>query len=198
MDRLLKVAYFAGMGAEVILRMPHDRLRRRIPTVDRRAAGAERGILAGLSIAGLLLPMVFSLTRWLDFADYRLSPTARAGAGSAGSALLAAAVWLFWRSHRDLGSNWFPTLELGSQHTLTTEGVYGTIRHPMYASYLLWGLAQALLLQNWIAGPASLVAFLPMYFIRIPEEERMMLDHFGDAYRSYCSRTGRFVPRLRG
>jgi len=54
-----------------------------------------------------------------------------------------------------------------------------------------------LLLQNWIAGPASLVAFLPIYFVRIPQEEEMMLRHFGDAYRAYCRRTGRILPALR-
>ncbi len=95
-----------------------------------------------------------------------------------------------------LGANWSPTLEVGAQHTLTTQGVYGVIRHPMYASQLLWGFAQALLLQNWIAGFAGLAAFLPLYLVRTPQEERMMLDHFGDAYRAYCAQTGRIVPRL--
>jgi len=36
---------------------------------------------------------------------------------------------------------------------------------------------------------------LQLYFVRIPQEERMMLDHFGNAYRAYCARTGRIVPR---
>jgi protein-S-isoprenylcysteine O-methyltransferase Ste14 len=68
----------------------------------------------------------------------------------------------------------------------------------MYASQCLWGFAQALLLHNWIAGCAGLVAFLPLYLVRVPREERMMLDHFGDDYRAYCVQTGRIVPRLHG
>jgi protein-S-isoprenylcysteine O-methyltransferase Ste14 len=68
----------------------------------------------------------------------------------------------------------------------------------MYASQWLWGLAQALLLPNWIAGAGGFAAFLLLYFVRVPHEERMMLDHFGDEYRAYCARTGRIVPRLRG
>jgi protein-S-isoprenylcysteine O-methyltransferase Ste14 len=59
-----------------------------------------------------------------------------------------------------------------------------------------WGFAQALLLQNWIAGLSMLVFFLPVYLYRVPREEQMMLEHFGEEYRSYMNRTGRIIPRL--
>jgi protein-S-isoprenylcysteine O-methyltransferase Ste14 len=198
MENLFRAAYFAGMGIEIILRLPYARQRRRMPRMDRQVSSTERGVLAGLSVGMGFLPLVYSLTPWLYFADYRLSPATKARVGGIGTVILAAAVWLFGRSHRDLGANWSPTLEVGAQQTLTTQGVYGVIRHPMYASQLLWSLAQPLLLHNWVAGLAGLVAFLPLYLVRIPQEERMMLDHFGDAYRAYCARTGRIVPRLRG
>jgi protein-S-isoprenylcysteine O-methyltransferase Ste14 len=67
----------------------------------------------------------------------------------------------------------------------------------MYSSQLLFGLAQAFLLQNWLAGTGGRVAFLLLYLVRVPREERMMLDHFGDAYRAYAARTGRILPRFR-
>src|SRR5215216_2025693 len=41
------------------------------------------------------------------------------------------------------------------------EGVYRFIRYLMYASIRPWGIAQTLLLQNWIAGWASIVLFVP-------------------------------------
>jgi protein-S-isoprenylcysteine O-methyltransferase Ste14 len=192
-----KAVYFGGMIVEMILRVPYNRRRRGIAKTDQRVTPAERGLLASLFVGMFLLPGIYSLTKWLAFADYRLSPSAKARAGGIGTMLLAAAVWLFWRAHRDLGANWSPSLEIGAQHTLVTRGVYGTIRHPMYGSHLLWSLAQGLLLQNWIAGFAGLGTFLPMYLVRIPREEQMMLDHFGDAYRDYRARTGRIVPRLR-
>ncbi len=81
---------------------------------------------------------------------------------------------------------------------LVTGGVYRYIRHPMYASMWLWGIAQALLLWNWIAGWASLVLFLPLYVLRVPREERMMHEYFGDAYRTYMNRTARVIPHLGG
>jgi protein-S-isoprenylcysteine O-methyltransferase Ste14 len=32
---------------------------------------------------------------------------------------------------------------------------------------------------------------------RIPEEEEMMIDRFGDEYREYMKRSGRLLPRIR-
>jgi len=64
----------------------------------------------------------------------------------------------------------------------------------MYAAFWLWGIAQALLLQNWIAGLANLASFLPMYLLRVPREEQMMLEQFGEEYRLYMNRTGRVIP----
>jgi protein-S-isoprenylcysteine O-methyltransferase Ste14 len=157
----------------------------------------ERSLLAGPSIAGFVLPLIYVWTRRLDFADYRMSPGTKARAGRIGTLLYAAGLWLFWRSHLDLGANWSPTLEISAQQTLITRGVYGRIRHPMYASQALMG-PQALLMPNWIAGPAGLVAFLAMYLIRVPREVQMMLDRFGEAFHAYSARTGRIVPLLRG
>ena len=144
------------------------------------------------------IPLVYTFTSQLDEADYPLPREARESAGGVGIIILAMAVWLFWRSHADLGRNWSPSLELREGHELVTEGVYRSVRHPMYASMWLWGVAQALLLQNWIAGWVSLVMFMPLYLLRVPREERMMLDEFGEEYRAYMDRTGRVIPRLGG
>ncbi len=103
-EKLFKAAHFAGMGIEVIVRTPYERQRRRMPKTDQRVTRTERGLLAGLSLTMFLLPLVYSFTKWLDFTNCRLSPapSTKARAGSIGTILLGAAVWLFWRSHRDL------------------------------------------------------------------------------------------------
>jgi protein-S-isoprenylcysteine O-methyltransferase Ste14 len=31
---------------------------------------------------------------------------------------------------------------------------------------------------------------------RVPKEEKMMIEQFGDEYREYVSETGRFLPKL--
>ena len=54
--------------------------------------------------------------------------------------------------------------------------------------------AQVLLLPNWIAGPAGFVGFGALFFGRVGREERMMINAFGEEYRSYMRRTARVVP----
>jgi protein-S-isoprenylcysteine O-methyltransferase Ste14 len=139
-----------------------------------------------------ILPFVYLLTDWLDFADYRGS----AWAGLAGALVFGAALWLLCRSHVDLGRNFSVKLQIREKHSLVTGGVYRRIRHPMYAAHLLWAIAQTLLLHNWIAGPAFLVTSLPLYLLRIPREEKMMLENFGEDYQLYMKRTGRVAPPM--
>jgi len=73
------------------------------------------------------------------------------------------------------------------------------MRHPMYTSFFISGFVQALLLANWIAGPAALVAVALRVFVRVPNEERMMIAPFGNDYRDSLRRTGgyRAAPVVR-
>ena len=161
-----------------------------------RVDALERALVGLLSVGLIFVPAVYAWTPWLERANYRLAPEAQRSAGGVGAALMTLALWLFWRSHADLGSNWSPSLQLREGHALVTGGVYQHVRHPMYASEWLWGVAQALLLQNWVAGWAGLVLFTPLYVLRVPREERMMLDRCGEEYHAYMDTTGRVVPHL--
>jgi protein-S-isoprenylcysteine O-methyltransferase Ste14 len=108
-------------------------------------------LMAIVSVGTLLLPALYLFTPWLAFADYRLP----AWAPWCGAVMMCFAIWLFWRSHADLGRNWSVTLEVRKDHQLISHGVYRSIRHPMYAAIWLISIAQALLLQNWLAGQPS-------------------------------------------
>lgn len=157
---------------------------------ERRIDGLEKGLLALVMIGSLLIPLLYLVTPLFDFADHAL-PLA---ANITGVAVAVLALWLFHRSHADLGANWSVSLELRAGHELVQHGVYRRMRHPMYAAIFLFGLAQVLLLENWIAGPSALVSFLPLYLVRTPREEALMRDAFGKAYDEYSSRTGRILP----
>lgn len=154
--------------------------------------GLERMLILMVALAFLLLPLLYLFTPLLYFADYRL-PTFVLWIGAV---LLVVSLWVFWRSHADLGENWSISLELRESHELVTCGVYRTIRHPMYTSIWLWGFAQAMLLQNWLVGWFALLTFAAMYFLRMPREEQMMREAFGETYRDYMKRTGRLWPRI--
>jgi protein-S-isoprenylcysteine O-methyltransferase Ste14 len=192
LDSIFKGLFLIGFIVSSVIRAPYTRRYKQNRIADDRVTGLEKLLLFLTSIGMVFIPLLYVLTPWLAFADYHLP----VWAGCVGVAIFAFALWLFWRSHADLGRNWSLSLQIREEHALVTQGVFRYILHPMYASQWLWSIAQALLLQNWIAGLGGLVGFLPMYLLRVPREEQMMLEHFGEAYRLYMSRTGRVIPRF--
>lgn len=158
-------------------------------TIVKSAKGSlERTLLMLVSLS--LLPLLLWLmTPLLAFAEYRLRPIPFV----IGIACLASGLRLLYRSHADLGSNWSITLEVQENHRLITHGVYKRIRHPMYLALLLYASGQALVVPNWIAGPAYLVAVMFLFMLRVGREERMMSEQFGQAYEDYKSRTRRLL-----
>lgn len=185
-------AYFVGVILASAIRVAYTRQYIQSRIAEDHVTRLDQLLNALPGLGMFVLPLVYVLTSWLDFADYHL-PT---WAGWIGVALFALALWLLWRSHADLARNWSPKLELMEGHALVTNGVFRHIRHPMYAAHWLWGVAQVFLLQNWVAGFSMLVCLIPMYLYRVRVEEQMMLDHFGEEYRSYMDRTGGLIPRL--
>jgi protein-S-isoprenylcysteine O-methyltransferase Ste14 len=184
--------YFAALIIEMIIRVPLNRKRKQEKMSERRVTNQEIFLLVLLFLGGFVTPIIYATTDWLDFANYTLP----AWAGWLGVLLLVAGVFIFWRAHADLGLNWSPSLEIREKHELITRGIYGMIRHPMYASQWLVAIAQPLLLQNWIAGFLNLIAFIPFYFLRVRAEEQMMLDSFGTQYQEYMNKTGGVVPKI--
>jgi protein-S-isoprenylcysteine O-methyltransferase Ste14 len=191
-DSIFEVVFAVGFVLGSVIRGVYTRGYRET-LKERDRTGILESILVALSAVGLVvLPAIFLFSSGLDFAVYTLP----AWSGWVGTGVFAAALWLLWRSHAELGLNWSPKLEIRRGHTLCGKGVFGYIRHPMYAAHLLWAFAQVLLLANWVAGPAFLVFSVPLYFVRIPREERMMIEEFGEEYETYMKRTGGILPRL--
>lgn len=187
-----KIIWAIGVVGWFVIRLPHDRRSRRTAKV-RRASGLREKLLLSASTTGLgILPALYVFGHAFRFADYSLHPAQVV----IGGLIFAVALWMFYRTHKDLGRNWSVTLEVRDQHRLVTQGVYNSVRHPMYAAFWLWALAQAFLLPNWIAGPAGLIGFGILFFMRVGREEQMMIETFGDEYRSYMQRTARVVPGL--
>ena len=141
-------------------------------------------------ITTTILPLISIVTPLLSFADYPLHRIPF----FLGTACLLSGLWLFRRSHVDLGDNWSISLEIRTRHRLIDHGVYARVRHPMYTSIFLQAIAQALLLPNWVAGPCCLLAFILMFALRVSTEEGMMLKRFGEDYALYMGRSKRLVP----
>jgi protein-S-isoprenylcysteine O-methyltransferase Ste14 len=189
---LAKLIWLIGMTIACVIRYPNWRRARRDREVRRSGSGRERLLLAAQVTGQLLMPALYAFTDQPAFATYTFHPIL----AWAGSAVLALGLYLFYRAHADLGRSWSATLVIRERHRLVTGGVYRAVRHPMYSAFLAWAVAQALLLPNWIAGPAGLVGFALLFFGRVGHEERMMLETFGDEYRDYMARTRRVIPGL--
>jgi protein-S-isoprenylcysteine O-methyltransferase Ste14 len=185
-----KLIWWIGAVAWYVIMHPHLRRARKTPTAQRPERTRER-VLMLISLTGLfVIPAIYTITGVPRFADYAFEPWL----AWIGVAVLVCALVLFFHTHRRLGRYWSVTLEIRENHGLVTDGIYRFVRHPMYSAYFLWVLSQALLLPNWIAGPAGLVGFGTLFAFRVRREEQMMLQAFGDAYAAYAARTKRIIP----
>jgi len=184
-----KGAVIAASVALIAIRAPHGSRSLAVPVTDDRKGTLET-VLLTLAWISFFVPVAWMASPILDPADYPLHPVAF----GAGVACFAAGLWLFHRSHADLGTNWSVTLQLREGHRLVTGGVYARVRHPMYSALLLHSVGQALAAPNWIAGPAYLAVMLPLIALRLGPEEAMLRERFGAEWDAYAARTPRLIP----
>ncbi len=114
-----------------------------------------------------------------------------------GAALALTALGLFVWIHRTLGHNLSATLRIKDNHTLVTEGPYALIRHPMYSSFFLLHIAVFFITANGFIGVTWMLGLGLIVLLRVNREEAMLVRHFGEEYRTYMRRTGRFLPLFR-
>jgi protein-S-isoprenylcysteine O-methyltransferase Ste14 len=189
---IAKLIWCLGCVAIYIIRYPHQRRAKKTPITQSRFLLREK-LLMGIGYFGMLLiPLMYVVTGQPKFSDYTFRP-AQAWLGTLVS---IASMALLYRTHRDLGRVWSITLEIRDRHALVSRGIYQRLRHPMYSAMWLWVISQAFLLPNWIAGLSGIVGFGMLFFGRVGQEERMMLETFGDDYRAYMARTHRLIPGI--
>src|SRR5262245_18938681 len=159
------------------IRAPHGHRNRTVRVATSYKTRLETGLLV-LAWIGFFVPLIWVALPAFSFAEFPLL----AGPLVAGVMCLGTGLWLFYRSHAVLWTNWSITLEVHAQHRLITQGVYRRIRHPMYLALALYSVGQALVIPNWVAGPSNLIAFVILFALRVRAEERMMFESFGGEY----------------
>ena len=102
-------------------------------------------------------------------------------------------VLMAW-THQTLGKMWSTNLRIREGHALVTGGPYARIRNPMYTSMIVYAIGWALVASNWLIVVMA-VAILAGLLVRTPKEEAMLIEKFGDEYREYMKKTGRYWPR---
>jgi protein-S-isoprenylcysteine O-methyltransferase Ste14 len=184
------LVWFAGLVGWYIIRYPFERKAKTIGVRKSLFDWRERSILAVAYLGLLVIPALYVLTGFPASLDRPFIPAI----AWLGLVPLIGALWLFRRSHADLGRNWSITLQVRDRHVLVKTGVYRLIRHPMYSSFFLLGLTQMLLLPNWLTGISGVLGAGVLFAFRVLREERMMLESFGEQYRDYMTHTKRIVP----
>ena len=160
-----------------------------------KAEFKEGGLAKGLRLV-LALPLVALLVTYivqpstLSWATFPLPEWAR----WVGLAMAVGSLPLLWWVHSSLGSNFSGLLHVREEHTLVTNGPYRWVRHPMYSVFYLYMIGILLLTSNWLIGGLMLVGLTAVMITRLEREEAVMLEKFGENYRVYMKRTGRFLP----
>jgi protein-S-isoprenylcysteine O-methyltransferase Ste14 len=194
-----RIAFFVLLGGLVLMRVYFAlRLRqageRFMP--DQQAIEREgRGIFTARVVAFVVLLALVALyatgSPWMNALSIPLPSEVR----WAGSAVGLASLALFTWTQVALGKEWSPQLQLRAEHHLVCTGPYKRVRHPMYTAMLGMGTAFALVTANWFFVLLAL-AMIAGLLARVPREEQMMVEEFGEEYKAYMQRTGRFFPKV--
>jgi protein-S-isoprenylcysteine O-methyltransferase Ste14 len=138
------------------------------------------GVLLPIVAPGAVSWMLMGLPQWLRVL---------------GLGLVVVSIPLVWWMFRSIGTNVSQSTATREGAELVTHGPYRWIRHPLYAFASVSLLGFGLMLRSWflLAAVLGIMLWLP---VRARREEEYLIASFGDRYRSYMTRTGRFFPRL--
>jgi len=152
-------------------------------------------ILIGIRLSGVLAMVSAVAMLWnppaIEWAQMRVPYPAR-WIGVAG--FCGAVAWLIWM-FRSLGRNLTDTVVVRRDAYFVNHGPYRFVRNPMYTGVLAAGWSVGLALGTWVTPVAATMVFTLMA-LRTRIEEKYLIERFGDQYRDYMKRVGRFVPRL--
>jgi protein-S-isoprenylcysteine O-methyltransferase Ste14 len=161
--------------------------------ISRRVDGAV--FMTIVRIGGLILwlsPLVYLINpAWMAWSKIGLPDSVRWLGVGLGILCVLGVYWLF----SSIGSGITATSATRQHHTLVTRGPYRWIRHPLYTIGSSLFVAMGLMADNWFIVLLGALAFIAVA-LRTPKEEANLIAKFGDEYREYMKRTGRFLPKL--
>ena len=99
-------------------------------------------------------------------------------------------------THRALGKQYAAEIAIQEEHALVTTGPYARTRHPMYTALNAFSFSISLTTSNLLVIIFATLVIVPFPWIARAEEQ-VLLETFGEEYREYMKRTGRFFPRIR-
>jgi protein-S-isoprenylcysteine O-methyltransferase Ste14 len=113
----------------------------------------------------------------------------------AGTILGAGSFPLYAASRETLGKAWSPRPQIHSGHRLVMKGPYARIRHPIYLALIAFLAGITLVSTNWILLVILLISIVVWSSI-IRKEEQMLVEYFGELYKTYMQKTGSLLPKF--
>ena len=185
------VILFTGVGISTYFRRKADRDSGE--KLSRKADGTPMMIV--IRIGGLILwlsPLVYLINpAWMAWSKIGLPEWVRWLGVGIGILCAFGIYWLFI----SIGSGITPVSATRKEHQLSTNGIYRWIRHPLYTIGSSFIVSFGMMADNWFIILMGVLAFIGMA-VRTPKEEANLIEKFGDEYREYMKRTGRFLPKV--
>jgi len=190
---LAAIVLFTGIGISSYFRRKADRDTGE--KISRKVDGTP--MMTAIKISGLVLwfsPLVYLINpAWMAWSRIGLPDWTRWLGVGIGILCVLGIYWLF----SSIGSGITPTSATRKEHKLVTSGPYRWVRHPLYTVGSSMFISFGMMADNWFIAALGVLAFIGMA-IRTPKEEANLIEKFGDEYRAYMRRTGRFLPKLGG
>ena len=194
-----RIAFFVLIVSMLVVRIAFNlRVRKQGERVmpDREAIQREGiGLFAARFVLFFLLIAILVLYAidhpWMQAINFILSAWLRWIGFAVGIMSIGLLIW----TELELGRQFSPQLKLRQDHQLITSGPYARIRHPLYTAVYAFGLSLALVSANWFFVAFFLVSMVGLG-ARVPKEEQMLVEQFGEEYRLYMERTRRYWPKV--
>ncbi len=188
---LAALVLFTGTGISIYFRIKADRDSGE--KLSRRADGTP--MMMVIRIGGLLLwlsPVMYLLNPdWMAWSKIGMPEWARWFGFGLGLVNVGLIYWLF----TSIQAGITPVSATRKNHQLVTHGIYRWVRHPLYTVGSSLYISFGLMSDNWFIILLAVLAFVAMA-IRTPKEEENLIEKFGDEYREYMKRTGKFLPKF--
>jgi protein-S-isoprenylcysteine O-methyltransferase Ste14 len=180
-----------GMGISFYFRIKADK--ESGEKLSRKADGTV--MMTIIRIGGLILwfsPFVYLINPvWMAWSKLGLPDWVRWLGFGIGVLCVSGIYWLF----SSIGTGITPVSATRKEHKLVTNGIYRYIRHPLYTFGSSMFISFGMMADSWFIAALGILTFILMA-IRTPKEEANLVEKFGDEYREYMKRTGRFLPKL--
>jgi len=194
-----QVGSAAGVLLIVVGRACYLRFGRNINPIA--IGGGKQGVLLAIEYL-IIIGFVAWMTSVLLFAlhsSFRLFPSSldlqllnSFPAKIAGVALITSGLIILGSAYASFGDSWRVGFDVKNPGTLVTTGTFARSRNPIYVFLDLWFIGVFLINGTLIFLIFAVLAVAVLHW-QILQEEKFLIRLYGQPYRSYCAKVGRYL-----